>query len=483
VNLLPMYLVFAPLLGAISAYLSPRFAAPIAMFVTMLGVAVGLVLFTNIGVDGWSMALAGWDVPLGIAWRIDGLSATLLLLCWVLGAGISVYALGYFRTETAFWPLLLLLLSGCSALFMANDLFNIYVMLEILGLTAVALVALANNSEALKAALTYLFVGLFGSLCYLAGVALLYTQYGVLDITLLGAMTLDEPLTWIACALMALGLLLKSAIFPLHFWLPGAHSNAPAPVSALLSALVVKASFFVLLRLWSEVVPSTPEILGLMLGLVGATAIIWGSYQALRTPRLKLLVAYSTVAQLGYLMLLFPLSMTATNPSSAYAGVVYFMVAHGLAKSALFMVAGNLQRVAGHDRIADLKHAAVILQPSLFAVALAGASIMGLPPSGGFIAKWTLLSTSLSSGEWGWVVMLLGGGLMSVTYIFRILVLAFQDDAQAPTNLPPERSVTRSMQFVPLILGAFAIALGFNATPIIEAITATQMSLSAGAMQ
>ena len=171
------------------------------------------------------------------------------------------------------------------------------------------LVALAGKRAALTAALRYLFVSLSASLFYLLGVGLVYGQCATVDLPSLAAKAQPGPTLWVALALMTGGLIAKAALFPMHFWLPPAHANAPAPVSALLSALVVKGSFYILLRLWFEAFPAllTPAVAQLF-GLLGAAAILWGSVNALFQSRLKLLIAYSTVAQLGYLFLLFPLA-------------------------------------------------------------------------------------------------------------------------------------------------------------------------------
>ena len=165
------------------------------------------------------------------------------------------------------------------------------------------------SATALTAALRYLFVSLSASLFYLLGVGLVYGQCATVDLPSLAAQAQPGPTLWVALALMTGGLIAKAALFPMHFWLPPAHANAPAPVSALLSALVVKGSFYILLRLWFEAFPAllTPAVAQLF-GLLGAAAILWGSVNALFQTRLKLLIAYSTVAQLGYLFLLFPLA-------------------------------------------------------------------------------------------------------------------------------------------------------------------------------
>src|SRR5215831_8945871 len=159
-------------------------------------------------------------------------------------------------------------------------------------------------------ALRYLLFALLGSILYLLGGVLFYGAYGTLDIVMLSGRVQAEPVTWAAIALMKAGLLAKAALYPFHLWLPPAHAGAPAPASAILSGLVVKAPFFLVVRLWFDVMPSLPEHASAqVLGILGATAIILGSVVALRQVRLKLLIAYSTVAQIGYLFLMFPLAV------------------------------------------------------------------------------------------------------------------------------------------------------------------------------
>ncbi|MEN8176324.1 MAG: proton-conducting transporter membrane subunit, partial [Pseudomonadota bacterium] len=233
-----------------------------------------------------------------------------------------------------------------------------------------------------------------------------------------------------------------------------AHASAPAPVSALLSALVVKASFYILLRLWLEVFPVTAAGPGQLLGLLGAAAVLWGGLQALRQTRLKMLIAYSTVAQLGYLFLAFPLGSTI-----AWQGALYLLLSHALAKAAMFMAAGNILRFGGHDRIADLDRVAQRLPLTVTAFALAGVSIMGLPPSGGFIAKWLLLEAAMRSGQWWWVIILILGGLLAAAYIFKVIGYAFTR-AEAPHQA---RTVPITMEWAALALTLVAILLGLVA--------------------
>lgn len=464
--------VFAPLLAAIASFTYRKNAYFLVLITSLLVVTAITFLTFLLHRDGsFIVALGGWVAPLGIQWRVDGFASLMLLITSIIAIAITLYAKDYFHREEqrqSFWPLWMILLAGLNALFLSNDLFNWYVTLELIGISAVALVTLANSSRADRAAFRYLLVSLLGSLCFLAGVALLYRAYGVLDIFLLEKVVTQNLNTTISLSLILAGLLLKSAIFPLHFWLAPAHSNAPAPVSALLSALVVKGSFYIILRIWFAISPEiSSNLVAIGLSTIGIFAIFWGSLCALRTQRLKLLVAYSTVAQLGYFMLFFLLSMHAEIRQVAFGGVVYFIISHALAKSALFLGAGNIQKLAGHDKINQLQPFATQLPMTMFAFALAGASIMGLPPSGGFIAKWTVLNAALVSDQWYLVIVLIGGGLLSAAYIFRILKLAFH--SQSSLDFYKTNSViSPTMQWVPLVLAMAAIALGFNAIPTLS---------------
>ena len=326
--------------------------------------------------------------------------------------------------------------------------------------------ALSGTREAQAANLRYLLVGLLGSMTYLLGVALIYTAYGVLDLGLAARALVPGPIAATAFALMTGGLLLKAALFPLHFWLPPAHANAPAPVSAALSALVVKAAYYVVLRLWLDLfAPMVGEGAATVLGILGAGAILWGSWRALRAERLKLLAAYSTVAQMGYLFLFFPL-MAATPGGPArddlLAAAVLLALTHGFAKAGFFLAAGQVQRRAGHDRIDALGGAAQALPATTLAIALAGVALIGLPPSGTFVGKWILLQQALSLGHWWWAAVVIAGTLLSTAYIFRFLSRAFNCE---PT--PGRFAVDPRTEVPALLLGTVAtLGLGLGAHPL-----------------
>lgn len=435
--LMPL-VIMTPLLGAIIAFLLPRRAFEVALVTSIAttGLVAALALTSN---GALRHTVGGWGAPLGIDLVLDGLSLLMLLLTALVGIAITVYARGYFLPSgddsaeqhryDYFWSLWLFLWASLNALFLSGDVFNLYVTLELLGFSAVSLTALAGKPAVLKAAMRYLMVSLSGSLMYLMGVVFLYGGYGTLDIALLGEQVTATPALAVSAALITVGLVMKTALFPLHFWLPPAHANASAPVSALLSALVVKGSFYILIRLWLEVLyPLSDTIVPQVLSLLGAGAILWGSVQAIRQARLKLLVAYSTVAQLGYLFLLIPVMLSDRANPTALAGIVCFVIAHATAKAAAFLSAGSILYATDDDRISSLDGLLRTLPLTVTTFALAGVSLVALPPSGGFVAKWLLLDSALTQGQWGVVAVIIAGGLLAAVYIMRVVARLFRQD-------------------------------------------------------
>lgn len=467
-------LVALPLALALVTYVLPEGRRVAAILGTASLVAAAALLAARVLAEGpVRFGLGGWSAPPGIAWSVDALGILFLGVTAGVFALVSLYALAFWQTATgredaerAFWPLWWLLWAGMNALFLTGDAFNAYVALELIGLAAVALVAAVDELPALRAALRYLLVSLAGSLAYLAGVALLYGDYGVLDLGVLAGAITDGASAHAALSLITSGLLLKLALFPLHFWLPPAHSQAPAPVSAVLSALVIKAALFLLLRFWLEVFAglSLGWAAGLV-GLLGAAAVIWGSFQALAAPRLKLLMAYSRVAQVGYLCLCFPLLVAGTGADLGRAALLTLVVAHALSKSAAFLAAGTYLRAGGTDRVAELGPALRGLPITTAALALAGISLIGLPPTGGFVGKWLLLRGVFEAGHWPLGVVVLAGSVLTLAYIFRVLVQAFSEDPQPVSGEShgPVGDPGWGMQAPALLLALGALGLGFLA--------------------
>lgn len=448
-----------------------RLINAIAAVVCAAGLIIALAIFAIIWSSGEPIAytLGGWAPPLGIALRADGLSAAMMLMTAIVIAATGLFARPDFsqrqstaeaRMPFAFWPFVFGIWSGLCTIFVGRDLFNLYVALELLTFAAVPLVSLKGGRDTIRAALRYLLLALLGSMLYLLGTAMLYGTYGTLDIAQLAAKARPDAATWTAAVLMTTGLLVKTALFPLHLWLPPAHAGAPPAGSAILSALVVKGSFFLTARLWFDALPGLTSPLAMqLLAALGSAAILFGSVLALRQSRLKLLVAYSTVAQIGYFFFLFPLMTASAAPWSdlAWTGGWLQLAAHAFAKAAMFMAAGLIAEALEHDRIAGMKGAGRALPLTFITFGLAGLSLMGIPPSGGFSAKWLLLLAAVMEGQWWWALVIVLGGLLAAGYVFTVLGTAFAT-GDAPTHVRP---VARVSELTALALALCAVLLGF----------------------
>jgi formate hydrogenlyase subunit 3/multisubunit Na+/H+ antiporter MnhD subunit len=475
-NWLMAGLLFTPLaLATTSLLLNFRQGRALAWLGMVLQLLVSVGLWGLVKQEGgFYYSLAGWDAPLGIELRVDGLAVTFLLLTTLVASGCGIHAGIYLKPDKPwqryFWPLYWFLWAGLNTVWIGGDLFNLYVGLELISLAAVGLVALGGQAEALRAALRYLLAALLGSMVYLLGVALIYGQFGTLSLAevahqvrLMHQAELMRP----ALVLMLVGLALKTALFPLHGWLPPAHGIAKSPVSALLSALVVKASFYIAARIWLEAgeVVAT-QWMAQLIGALGAAAVIWGSWLAWCQPRLKQVVAYSSVAQIGYLFLLFPLTfgVDASTSLQAQQGITLQVISHALAKSAMFLAAGNLILAVGSNRVDALAGVSHFLPFSLFSFGLAGVSLMGLPPSGGFAAKWMLLQASMASGQWWWILVLVGGGLLSAAYVFRIYRASFLERDEKDHFYHPDRR----LEVVAMLLAVASLGLGLAGSQVLS---------------
>ena len=303
------YLLILAIVLPVAAVLSSlvvggRQVERVALIVLPCNLIVASIIFAELWQSGRPLVyvVGDWQAPLGITLRADGLSAAMMVTMAVVICAIGIFAHADFdsraqpfetRAPFVFWILLMAIGCAMNLIFLGGDLFTLYVALELLTFAAVPLVCLDGRVETLQAALRYLLFALLGSILYLVGTALLYGSYATLDIVLLSQRVHMETATLIAAVLMTVGLFAKTALFPLHLWLPPAHAGAPASASAVLSAVVVKGSFLLVVRLWFGVMPGMLGFAGAQLvGAMGAGAIVFGSVVALQQKRLKLLVAY-----------------------------------------------------------------------------------------------------------------------------------------------------------------------------------------------
>lgn len=469
----------AVLLALVLGGRNPRRVAFLTL-VTGLGLAIAIALALARGGQPLIYLLGNWAPPLGVALRADGLSVTMLLTTVGVILGVAIYARNNFTTPPGsgeeraplmFWILLMAVWGSLNLIFLAGDLFTLYVALELVTFAGVPLVCLDGRPATLQAALRYLLFALVGSVLYMLGAVLLYGAYGTLDIALLAQRVRPEAAAYAAAALMTGGLLAKTALFPLHLWLPPAHAGAPAAASAVLSALVVKGSWFLVVRLWFDVMPGVVTFSAAqVLGALGAGAIVLGSVVALRQERLKLLVAYSTMAQIGYLFLMFPLAFDATGqlsaPAPAVAGGLLQVVSHATAKAGMFMAAGLIYAALGHDRIGELAGVGRAMPVATLALAVAGVALMGVLPSGAYVAKKLMLDAADASGQWWWTLVLQGGAVFTAGYVVLTL---FSVMRRAPATVRLRTRVSPLAEWVALALSLASLLLVFAVPAIPEA--------------
>ena len=459
-------LLLPTLIGLLGAWLRPARMVPVLLACTPVLVA-GLWMVMDAqqaGVLRWQWQLAGVDLAL----RFSGVSGFMLLITQWVALAAALYTPGHLALSRPapqgrwLWPLMGVLVSALSLIWMAADLLTLYAALELMGLAAVGMLLLSGKVSAFKAGMRYLLLALVGSLAFLLGIALLLGYWG--ELTLMGLAQVVEPgpVSWVAAALMGAGLALKAALFPLHGWLTPVHENAWTPVSALHAALVIKASLFILLMVWSVLLPDTwlaPQLVGWL----GMAAILWGGLVAWRAASLKTLIASSTVGQLGYLMVAFPLLLgpqaSPLPQALAWEGFWLQLMGHSLAKAAMFLAAGNLLLATGKSALQALAGTSRRLPLSLLTFGIASITLMGLPPSSGFTAKWLLLQAMVLTQQWLAVAALLAGTLLTAAYVFRVFRYSFDETAPRHDYQP----LAPGMDAVALALALAALLLGLLA--------------------
>jgi multicomponent Na+:H+ antiporter subunit D len=382
-----------------------------------------------------SYPLGNWPAPWGIQYRVDTLGAFVLLLVSAMGAAVISYAPRSVEREIPadrhylFYALYLLALTGLLGIAITGDLFNLFVFLEISSLSSYALISVGSSRRALTAAFQYLVIGTIAATFILIGIGLIYQMTGSLTIVDIASRlkTFDGPRTvLVAFAFLSVGISIKMALFPLHFWLPNAYTYAPSVVSALLAATATKVSVYVLLRVIFTIFKPGFAFaqLALDVGLMSLSllGIFAASVAAIFQKNVKRMLAYSSVAQIGYVVL--GISFAESSVDGLTAGIVH-LFNHGLIKAGLFMAVGCLVLRLGTVELSDLRGASRQMPWTMLAFALAGLGLVGVPATAGFVSKWYLLLGAIESGYWPVAVLILISSLLALIYIWRVIEPAY----------------------------------------------------------
>ena len=416
--------------------------------------------------------LGGWAAPWGIEYRIDALNGLLVVLI----SAASVLCLLYARTSVKaeiekekiylFYCAWLLLLTGLLGISITGDAFNVFVFLEISSLASYSLVSFGRQRAALSAAFRYLVMGTLGGTFILIGIGLLYALTGTLNMTDLATrIAVLEPNNALraAFAFMTIGIAIKVALFPLHGWLPRAYSFAPSAAAAFIAATSTKVAVYMMLRFTLSIfgVHFSLDVmaLGTLLMVLASLGVFVASMIAIQSRDLKLMLAWSSIAQVGYMMLGLALGSV-----TGLTATIVHVFNHALMKSALFMVAGCVALRIGSTSIDSLAGLGRRMPWTFCAFTLAGLSLIGVPFSAGFISKWYLLRGAFEQDNWMLGVLLVVTSLMALVYIGAVIEAAFFRTPQEGTLTAKATEAPMSMLIPMWLLVLANVYFGLNTT-------------------
>jgi multicomponent Na+:H+ antiporter subunit D len=479
----------------------PLAAAPLIVLLRHPGIAWALAVAASVFAFGASLGLAAevarsgvisyamgsWPPPWGIEYRVDALSAFVLVLVSAIGALVAPYAWRSVAAEVPreqqylYYAVHCLCLAGLLGMTITGDAFNVFVFMEIASLAMYVLIALGRDRRALLASFQYLILGTIGATFDVIGVGLLYLVTGTLNIA-----DMAERLPQVgaarpvlaALAFITVGLSLKLALFPLHLWLPNAYTYAPSAATALLAATATKVSVYVLLRYYfsvfgAGVVVEALPVPQILIGL-SIVAIVTASLVALWQVDFKRLLAYSSVAQIGYIMLGIGL---ATRDGLTAAVVHLFN--HGITKGALFMLVGGIALRAGGVDFRRLQGLGRAMPLTCLGITLAGLSLIGVPGTAGFISKWYLVLGALEAGHWWLAGLVVLTSLIAVAYVWRFVEAAYLSEPPADVTLSGEAPLP--MLAVSWVLVAACVWFGFDTAFTVESARRAALLMLGGA--
>ena len=398
--------------------------------------------------------MGNWAPPWGIELSIDYLSTFIAITLTSVGSLILVFGtkdlLHELKEQVQGWyyTLYLLLMASMLGIALTNDLFNLFVFVEICAIASCGIISIKESRECIEAAFKYLVLSVVGSGCLLLAIALIYMVTGHLNFTFIAAalpqaMSLYPNNLLAALALLMVGLGVKAALFPLHVWLPDAHSSAPSPSSAVLSGLVIKVYALAMIKLLYQVFPS--DLLGMapvleMILWMSTLAIIVGSMFAIVQDDIKKMLAYSSIAQIGYVFL--GVGLMSEN---ALTGSILHIFNHAIMKAMLFLAAGAIIYATGTRKLSELKGIGQTMLIPTLAFAIGGFAMVGIPITNGFISKWYLALGALDINRPFFAAVILISSLLNGIYYLPIIVNAFMGTPEGrvanPQPLPKQMTI------------------------------------------
>ena len=437
---LPVLLVVVPLVAApIAALLNrPRLSWAVAVAATLWALYAALELLSQTMAAGAiHYELGGWPAPYGIEYVVDPVNAWVVVIVALIGALVAPYARVSVEREITedriplFYAAFILCLTGLLGIAVTGDVFNVFVFLEISSLSAYALIALGSDRRALTASFQYLIMGSVGATFIVIGIGLMYVMTGTLNMADLadrlpevsGTRTIPVAFTF-----LTVGITLKLALFPLHLWLPNAYTYAPSAVTAFIASTATKVGVYLLLRFFFTIFGVTFSFdvmqLDRILMPLALIAIVTMSLVAIYQENVKRLLAYSSVAQIGYMVL----GISFASVLGLTAGILH-LFNHALMKGALFMSMGCVMYRVGSVRLERMNGLGRAMPWTMAAFVVGGLSLIGVPFTVGFISKWYLVQAALEQGMWPVAGAGLLGSLLALMYVWKVVEVAYFREA------------------------------------------------------
>ncbi|MCH2654090.1 MAG: monovalent cation/H+ antiporter subunit D family protein [Gemmatimonadetes bacterium] len=437
---LPVLLVVVPLVAApIAALLNrPRLSWAVAVAATLWALYAALELLSQTMAAGAiHYELGGWPAPYGIEYVVDPVNAWVVVIVALIGALVAPYARVSVEREITedriplFYAAFILCLTGLLGIAVTGDVFNVFVFLEISSLSAYALIALGSDRRALTASFQYLIMGSVGATFIVIGIGLMYVMTGTLNMADLadrlpevsGTRTIPVAFTF-----LTVGITLKLALFPLHLWLPNAYTYAPSAVTAFIASTATKVGVYLLLRFFFTIFGVTFSFdvmqLDRILMPLALIAIVTMSLVAIYQENVKRLLAYSSVAQIGYMVL----GISFASVLGLTAGILH-LFNHALMKGALFMSMGCVMYRVGSVRLERMNGLGRAMPWTMAAFVVGGLSLIGVPLTVGFISKWYLVQAALEQGMWPVAGVVLLGSLLALMYVWKVVEVAYFREA------------------------------------------------------
>ena len=433
---LPALQVVLPLAAAPLCILfhNRTFAWLLMVFVSLASFGISCALFNQVlAENAITYAMGGWVAPWGIEYYIDKLTTYMLLIVNGIAVLVSLGARESVENEISsdriylFYTAFLLNLTGLLGVIITGDAFNLFVFIEIASLSSYAIISLGKDKRCLYAAFRYLIYGTVGASFILISVGLLYVVTGTLNIADLSQQLANAENTatiTTAFVFFVIGIAIKAAIFPMHLWLPDAYTYSPSIVSTFLAGTTTKVFIYVLIRfiysLYGYEFSFFHESFDNLLIIIACGAILYGSYRAIKQDSLKRLLAYSSIAQIGYMIL-----GIALITELGLAASLIHIFNHAFIKVGLFLAATAIIYSYGTDSIERLAGMAKTSPFTFVLFLISGLSIIGVPLTSGFISKWYLIKASLEAGYWGLIVIIVFSSVLAIIYIGRVIETAY----------------------------------------------------------